>query len=183
MDLYAAASAAAWSQDTQPSDRPLLPGPITQPGPAARSVIPSSGLHTHPAQRNAVVGAAQVDTLPGSTLAVSGPAATQEAPCRTLAYEAAYTPPEQLQQRQQASAVIPRIGSAVASSARALPSTAGAVQRTAPVNLPNTNGAASSGNYAATKSAPMSSGQSTQPLQSAPMHNQHLATHPSGTSR
>ena len=179
MDLYAAASAAAWSQDTQPSDRPLLPGPITQPGPAARSVIPSSGLHTHPAR-----SAAQVDTLPGSTLAVSGPAATQQAPCLTLAYEAAYTPPEQLQQCQQASAVIPRIGSAVASSARALPSTAGAVQRTALVNLPNTGGAASNGSYAAaTNSASMPSGQSTQPLQSAPMHNQHLARHPSGTSR
>ena len=183
VDLYAAASAAAWSHDAQPNDRPPAPGPVAQPGPAARPVIPSSGLVTHPAQRNAAASAAHVATPPGSTLPVSGSAATQHAPCPTLAYEAAYTPPEQLQQRQQASAVIPRVGSAVASSTTALPSAAAAVHGTATVNL--SNGVANNGDVGATAATRGSTlpGQYTQSLQSAPVHNQILARHPSGTSR
>lgn len=186
VDLYAATSAAAWAPDTQNTTRALNAGTTALPGQAGNAAPNARGPQVHqPAQATAAASGAPVSAPQGFT--ASGPAASQQIPQPTVPYEAAYTPPSQLQQHRQAPAgsntgqvvqpgVTAVIGAAVVTQTLRPDSTA-SNSIIPPQSAINGQSGAPYARQAT------SSVQVVQPFHSAPMHSQLLGRQASGTSR
>lgn len=179
VDLYAAASAAAWASD--PGNTTTLSNAVIPQPPRAVSAATSTRapLAIQPSQVHAGTVAAQ--SIPSQGRATMHPTANQLSVQATLPYAAAHTPPNQLQHCQQATGGAVLAGQAQQAGTSALGGAAGVTQTAGLRSRRFNNSAINPENAAADARQQAIPG--GQPSQSAPMHSQHQGRQFGETSR